>query len=101
MGGDGHGDGDRPFGNALASDPDRMTKLMEALRMVGRKYGKTPSQVSLNWVMCRGAVPIPGAKNPAQAKENCEALGWRLSEEECEWLAGLGADGTTSDFQHG
>jgi len=34
----------------------------------------------LNWCICKGAVPIPGAKNAREAQENAGALGWRLSE---------------------
>jgi aryl-alcohol dehydrogenase-like predicted oxidoreductase len=41
--------------------------------------GKTPAQVALNWVMCKGALPIPGAKNARQAQDNAGALGWFLS----------------------
>jgi pyridoxine 4-dehydrogenase len=36
--------------------------------------------------MCKGAVPIPGAKDLAQAKENLGAMGWRLSSAEVEEL---------------
>ena len=32
--------------------------------------------------MCKGAVPIPGAKNARQAEQNAGALGWRLSDGE-------------------
>jgi pyridoxine 4-dehydrogenase len=42
--------------------------------------------VALNWIVCKGAVPIPGAKNPRQAAENAAALGWRLSADEVEAL---------------
>jgi aryl-alcohol dehydrogenase-like predicted oxidoreductase len=38
--------------------------------------------VALNWVICKGALPIPGAKNAGQAFENAGALGWRLTAEE-------------------
>jgi aryl-alcohol dehydrogenase-like predicted oxidoreductase len=38
--------------------------------------------VALNWVICKGALPIPGAKNATQAEQNAGALNWRLSEEE-------------------
>jgi aryl-alcohol dehydrogenase-like predicted oxidoreductase len=44
--------------------------------------GKTNAQVALNWVICKGALPIPGAKNAEQAQENAGALGWRLTDEE-------------------
>ena len=36
------------------------------------------SQVAINWCMCKGTVPIPGAKDLAQAQDNLGALGWRL-----------------------
>ena len=44
--------------------------------------GKSKSQVALNWCICKGALPIPGAKNARQAEENAGALGWKLTEEE-------------------
>ncbi len=55
--------------------------LIALLRQLGEAHGgKTPAQVALNWVMCKGAVPIPGAKNARQAQENAGALGWRLTD---------------------
>lgn len=57
--------------------------LIGLLREIGQAYGgKTPSQVSLNWLICKGAVPIPGAKNARQAQENAGALGWQLNQAE-------------------
>jgi aryl-alcohol dehydrogenase-like predicted oxidoreductase len=61
----------------------RIQPLIDVLREIGQAHGdKTPSQVSLNWLICKGAVPIPGAKNLRQAQENFGALGWRLTDEE-------------------
>ena len=61
----------------------KVQPLIAVLRNIGQAHGdKTPSQVSLNWLMCKGAVPIPGAKNLRQAQENFGALGWRLTNEE-------------------
>jgi diketogulonate reductase-like aldo/keto reductase len=57
--------------------------LIGLMREIGQKYGgKTPAQVALNWLICKGAIPIPGIKNLHQAEENVAALGWRLSKEE-------------------
>lgn len=57
--------------------------LIHLMREIGEGHGgKTPAQVALNWVMCKGAVPIVGAKNRRQAEENAGALGWRLTPEE-------------------
>ncbi len=57
--------------------------LVTLMRSIGEDHGgKTPAQVSLNWVLYKGAIPIPGAKNARQAQENVGAIGWRLTEEE-------------------
>jgi aryl-alcohol dehydrogenase-like predicted oxidoreductase len=68
------------------ADLQRVEPLLELLRKLARSHGKTPSQVALNWILCKGAVPIPGAKNPRQAVENAGALGWRLDAAEVEAL---------------
>ncbi|MCX8061667.1 MAG: aldo/keto reductase [Anaerolineales bacterium] len=61
----------------------KMKPLQEKLKEIGEAHGgKTPSQVALNWVICKGAIPIPGAKNRKQAEENAGAMNWRLSPEE-------------------
>jgi aryl-alcohol dehydrogenase-like predicted oxidoreductase len=63
--------------------------LIAKMRDIGATHGdKTPAQVALNWVMGKGAVPIPGAKNARQAQDNVEALNWSLTEAE---LAALDA----------
>lgn len=53
--------------------------LLAELSAVAAARRKTPSQVAINWCMCKGGVPIPGAKDLVQAKQNLGALGWRLS----------------------
>jgi diketogulonate reductase-like aldo/keto reductase len=57
------------------------------MREIGRAHdSKSPVQVALNWVVCKGAVPIPGVKNLKQAQENIGALGWQLTPEEISLL---------------
>jgi pyridoxine 4-dehydrogenase len=65
--------------------------LLSELRTVAAGRRKTVSQVAINWCMAKGAVPIPGAKDMAQAKENLGALGWRLSEGEVAALEAAAA----------
>lgn len=61
----------------------RIQPLIRLLKKIGQDHdGKTASQVALNWVVCKGALPIPGAKNAKQAAENAGAIGWKLSEME-------------------
>lgn len=67
-----------------------MTKvqpLIALLRNIGQAHGgKTPAQVALNWLMCKGALPIPGAKSAEQALQNAGAMGWRLTPGEVSGL---------------
>jgi aryl-alcohol dehydrogenase-like predicted oxidoreductase len=57
----------------------RIQALVGKLKEMGKALGgKTVNQVALNWILCKGALPIPGAKNGAQARENAGAMGWRL-----------------------
>ena len=59
---------------------ERVQPLLRRMREIGREHdGKTPAQVALNWLICKGTVPIPGAKNARQAQDTAAALGWRLT----------------------
>jgi len=57
--------------------------LLGLMAELGQAHGgKTIPQVALNWTICKGTMPIPGAKNARQAQDNLGGLGWRLSETE-------------------
>jgi aryl-alcohol dehydrogenase-like predicted oxidoreductase len=65
--------------------------LLRDLAEVGAAHNEnscpcTPAQVALNWLICKGTLPIPGAKYAAQAVENAGAMGWRLTAAEIERL---------------
>lgn len=66
--------------------PERLEQiqpLIGLMREIGEGHGgKEPVHVALNWVIAKGAVPIPGAKNARHARSNAEALGWRLTDDE-------------------
>jgi aryl-alcohol dehydrogenase-like predicted oxidoreductase len=66
---------------------ERAWNTVEAVRKVADELGKTPSQVSLNWVVNRPGVtaPIIGARNLSQLEDNLGAVGWHLAEE--HWRA--------------
>jgi aryl-alcohol dehydrogenase-like predicted oxidoreductase len=58
----------------------RLPTLLGLMQDIGQTHGgRTTVQVSLNWVMAKGAIPIPGVKNLHQAEDALGALGWRLS----------------------
>jgi len=80
--------------------------IVDELRRIGHKHdGKTPSQVALNWVITKGAVPIPGAKNRHQAEENAGALGWSIDDEDLARLDDVALPGIRTlqsrFWQHG
>lgn len=61
--------------------------LIHLMTEIGQDYGgKSPAQIALNWVICKGALPIPGAKNVRQAEMNAGAAGWRLTTEQVKAL---------------
>ncbi|WP_072621472.1 aldo/keto reductase [Spirulina major] len=55
-----------------------MAPLTHALAKIATERDKTPAQVALNWCICNGTMPIPGAKTLAQVQQNAGAMGWRL-----------------------
>lgn len=80
--------------------------VVAELRRLGAAHGgRTPAQVALNWLLCKGAVPIPGAKNADQAAQNAGALGWRLTPEDVAALDRVAKYGQRGLFnrvwQHG
>ena len=52
--------------------------LLVTLKAIADSREKTMAQVALNWCICQGTMPIPGAKNRQQVADNLGALGWRL-----------------------
>lgn len=69
----------RRYGDLLP----KIGPLLKLMTEIGQEHGgKSKTQVALNWCICKGTMPIPGAKNADQAEENAGALGWKLTEEE-------------------
>jgi len=84
-----YGGKNKPSGPRGMQGREEPRALLDAMRRIGGEWDKTPSQVALNWVMCKGAIPIPGARNAKQARENAGAMGWRLSHEQVAELDSL------------
>ena len=61
----------------------KIDSLLKLMTTIGQDHGgKSNAQVALNWAICKGTLPIPGAKNVKQAQENLGALGWKLTGDE-------------------
>ncbi len=52
--------------------------LLNCLDAIAKSRYKTMAQVAINWCICKGTIPIPGAKNLQQAQQNVGAMSWRL-----------------------
>ncbi|MEO1590364.1 MAG: aldo/keto reductase [Cyanobacteria bacterium J06632_22] len=53
--------------------------LLDCMTEIAQGRDKTLAQIALNWCICKGTIPIPGAKTAAQAQQNIGALGWQLT----------------------
>jgi aryl-alcohol dehydrogenase-like predicted oxidoreductase len=70
-------------GRMYAGLLSKIGPLLKMMTEIGQDHGgKSNTQVALNWVICKGALPIPGAKHAAQTRENAGGLGWKLTDEE-------------------
>jgi len=74
----------KPFrGRGLAA----LEPIIALLWEIGERYGKTPAQVALRWLIENDMVlPIPGAKNRKQATENAAALTFHPTQDEIDAL---------------
>jgi len=86
--------GDRPsglvrrMGRAFGEQNlKKIEPVVNLLREIGEAHNKQPVQVALNWLITqRNVLPIPGAKNERQARQNAGALGWEMAGDEAEKL---------------
>jgi aryl-alcohol dehydrogenase-like predicted oxidoreductase len=68
--------------------------LIKAVREQAQKYGRTPGQIALNWLInAQGdmVVAIPGAMSAAQARENAGALSFTLAKDDIDFLSCVSA----------
>lgn len=73
--------------------------LLTTMSTIAKRRGKTVSQIALNYIISKGAIPIPGCRTVTQLKDNLGAMGWRLTVTELKMLEleadklGFGFDG--------
>jgi len=62
--------------------------IAEKLNEIGEKYGKSPTQVAIRWVLENSNVTcaITGSKTPEQVTENVDSVGWFLSQTDMELI---------------
>jgi len=81
--------GTRPTGlrrltpNFRGKGLEALVPVVGLLREIGARYGRSPAQVALRWLIENPTVlPIPGAKNGRQAADNAGALSFALAANE-------------------
>jgi diketogulonate reductase-like aldo/keto reductase len=63
----------------------------DTLREIGDRYGKTPAQVTLRWLIQQETVAaIPKAADPEHIAENVDVFDFELTAEEMERIFDLG-----------
>lgn len=80
---------DMTFADVRARDPEfmgdrfrRNLAVVEQLRPLAARYGRTVAQLMINWTLSYPGVtaPIVGAKRPSQVLENAGGAGWSLDD---------------------
>ncbi len=62
----------------------RNLRIVERLRPIAERYGKTLAQLAIAWTLAQPGVTvsIAGAKRPSQVEENVGAAGWTIAPED-------------------
>lgn len=51
---------------------EQMDPLLSEMKTLAEKYDVPMSAIALNWVICKGAIPLGGARNAEQAEQVSE-----------------------------
>lgn len=87
------------FGDGETVPEGGIQPLLTTMATIAKKRKKTVSQIALNYIISKGAIPIPGCRTVSQLKDNLGAMGWRLTATEVKMLEleadklGFGFDG--------
>lgn len=65
---------------------------------IGKKHGKTSSQIAIRWIIQHGCVPLPKSKNANHIQENRNVFDFSLSKEEMEEIDKRAKSGKRTRF---
>lgn len=82
--GDWRGNAIPEYGAGMYADIPRTVRLIDDLKVIAQKRGKTMAQLALRWVLANPTVSVAlvGITNAAELEENLGALDWALSGED-------------------
>lgn len=75
----------RPLGAGAALNSEVMIEL-------SKKYGRSPAQICIRWVLQHGLVPLPKSANPVRMRENLQVYDFELSAEDMRGIDELPRD---------
>ncbi|KAK2180482.1 hypothetical protein NP493_441g02022 [Ridgeia piscesae] len=81
-----------PLGSSdiVGASPEFTNLLGEpVLKTLGTKYGKSPAQIVLRWLLQRNIVVIPKSVTPSWIKENIQIFDFQLTTDDMETVSGL------------
>ncbi|KAG0075126.1 hypothetical protein BGZ93_004659 [Podila epicladia] len=92
-----------PSGRSFSNYPmEELVPLLTVMEKIAKAHDTPMTSVALNYTICKGTIPLGGARNPEQARQNAKALGWRLSDAEIAELDAVALVGESGFFwQHG
>jgi aryl-alcohol dehydrogenase-like predicted oxidoreductase len=62
---------------------EKVQPLLGLMGEIGAGHGgRSLTQVAINWVICKGAYPIPGVKTLKQLEDVLGSVGWKLTADE-------------------
>lgn len=76
-----------PLGPIVKGEPGEFTEL---LAKIGEKYGKTPEQVLLRWVLENDILPVTTSSNETRISQFVDIFDFQLTNSEVEELTALG-----------
>jgi aryl-alcohol dehydrogenase-like predicted oxidoreductase len=80
--------------NVLTRDGiwEKVLAVSDVVAAMGEKYGKSPAQVALNWVLATPGITcaIAGSRRPEHIADSVGALGWEMDSDDYDGLSELG-----------
>ena len=81
---------------------EKVFEIVDVLDAIAEETGKSVAQISLNWLLQRPTVAsiIIGARNEEQLKQNIDAVGWNLTDEQIKRLDSVSEIPTIYPYWH-
>ena len=90
------GGGRKSMSQSMGQLNERSIRIGETVKKIAQKIERSPSQVSLNWILQQpgGTIPIIGARKLSHVEDNLQAIDFTLTSEQIERL------NRVSNFKH-